>query len=86
MAFTVDVLPSASDELGSLPRKIQIQIKKKIDRLRSNALPSGAKILNDPRGYRRLKSGAFRILYKVNGNKITVAKIGPRKDVYRWLR
>jgi mRNA-degrading endonuclease RelE of RelBE toxin-antitoxin system len=36
-------------------------------------------------GYRRLRSGDYRVLYKVEGRKITVGKIGNRSHVYRWI-
>jgi mRNA interferase RelE/StbE len=85
LKFSVTVLPTAEEELKELPSKIQRQIKKKIDSLYKNALPAGAKILNTTEGYRRLRSGDYRVLYKVDGRKITVGKIGHRSHVYRWI-
>jgi mRNA interferase RelE/StbE len=82
LKFEVFVLPTAQDELQALPRKFQQQIRKKIDTLYDSDFPPSAKILNSKEGYRRLRSGDYRIIYKVAGKKITVAKIGIRKTVY----
>ena len=87
MALRVELLPTALDELRSLPKKIQGQIWKKINSLELNALPSGSKILNSQLGYRSLRSGDYRILYKFDDKKklVTISNIGDRKEVYRLI-
>ena len=88
MAFKVEILPAAAEYLASLPAKPQRQIARKIDTLEADAHPPGSKALKGKgKGLCRLRSGDYRILYRVEEKVllVLVVKIGDRKDLYRGL-
>jgi mRNA interferase RelE/StbE len=65
-------------------RKIGEQIAKAIERLAGN--PSlGSFLKGEWKGYRRFRTGHYRIIYRVEHNEliIYIINIDDRKDVYR---
>lgn len=71
----------------NVPTKIRGQIKRRIEALAANPLPSGCKKLNGvmdgPHSVYRVRQGDCRILYSVRPVIIVILDIGHRKDVYR---
>lgn len=69
----VDVEPVLADlrGLGRTPRGAPPRIK----RLRGFAFP-----------VYRLRSGTYRVLYRIDGRLVTVMRVVPRKDLDRTLR
>ncbi|TAN57766.1 MAG: type II toxin-antitoxin system RelE/ParE family toxin [Rhodospirillales bacterium] len=73
--------------LRSVPEKHARQMLQKIQSLLVNPMPQDAKPLKG-HPFMRTDSGEYRIIYRVEENKLHVALIGKRNDdeVYRLLR
>jgi len=80
-------LPKALRDLAALPKSDQERITKRIDALASDPRPPGAKAVQGQHGLFRLRSGNYRILYRIEDVRllVLVVKIGHRRDVYRGL-
>jgi mRNA interferase RelE/StbE len=88
MTYKIAIENKALAELAILPKKIQRQIANKIDRLSTNARPSGCKVLKMGKSpLYRIRSGDYRIVYQIRENQvlILVVRIAHRKDVYKRL-
>jgi mRNA interferase RelE/StbE len=87
MAYTVEVAPTAERQLKALPKSIRIQIGRRIDKLADNPRPYGVEKITDEEDLYRVRSGDYRILYKIKDQDLLVliVKIGDRKEVYRRL-
>ncbi len=87
MAYTIEFLKTAEKELAALPQDAQRQIARKIDALRENPRPPGAKLLQAKERFYRLRVGDYRVIYVIESKRlvILVIKIGHRKDVHKNL-
>jgi mRNA interferase RelE/StbE len=63
-------------------KRFQTQIAGHIRALSGNPFPQGVKKLHGSDAY-RIRSGAYRILYTISGQTVTISAIGDRKDIYR---
>ena len=73
----------ARDDLPGIPKNMQARLKKAIEtRLLSDPILAGAPLRKDLTGYRKLRVGDSRIVYRVEKNDIIVLVIAHRKDVY----
>jgi len=84
MSFTIEFADSViKNDIPSIPMPYKEQIKKAIrERLSHEPLKLGKPLKGSLFGYRRLRVGNWRIIYKITGNTVRIAKIGNRKDVY----
>lgn len=82
--YKVAVIPSALKDLDILEKKFFIQIKNKIDSLKSDPRPPNCLKLTAEEGY-RLRSGDYRILYRIDDkNKIVyIYRVKHRRESYR---
>jgi mRNA-degrading endonuclease RelE of RelBE toxin-antitoxin system len=79
----VALTAEALEQYGDLPRSIQPRINNVILRLAHWPKVSGAKRLVGPlSGNFRIRTGNYRIVFRISGDKVIVWKIGDRKDVY----
>ena len=79
----VFVTPDARKELAKLPTVIRQRVRKLFQRLQAWPNVSGAKPLSgDLAGWYRLRTGDYRIRFRVKGEAVTVDKIGHRSDFY----
>jgi mRNA interferase RelE/StbE len=79
----VTVTPEAAAEFGALPRPIQTRIVHLVDRLRHWPDVSGAKPLRGPlSGRYRLRTGDYRVQFRVEGEEVRIEKIGHRDRFY----
>lgn len=79
----VGLTARAIEQYGELPRSIQPRIDAIILRLGQWPKVSGAKpLVGDLTGNFRIRTGDYRIVFRISGNKVIVWKIGDRKDVY----
>jgi mRNA interferase RelE/StbE len=87
VAYTVEFLETALEELGDLPQEAQRQILKRIEGLKNDPRPAGAEQLKGPEKFLRLRVGDFRVVYLVEGKHLVVlvVRIGDRKDVYKRI-
>ena len=87
MAYTVEFLKTAEEELAKLPKEAQRQIMKKVEGLKDDPRPAVVKQLKSPEKFLRLRVGDYRVIYLVEGKHLVVlvVSIGARKDVYDRL-
>ena len=85
MTYTVSFKQSARKALGKLPRKMQIRLVEAADALANDPRPQGVKKLQGDDNLWRIRVGAFRIVYEIHDDRLTVLviRIGDRKDIYR---
>ena len=87
MAYTVEFLKTAEEELAKLPKEAQRQIMKKVEGLKDDPRPAVVKQLKSPEKFLRLRVGDYRVIYLVEGKHLVVlvVSIGDRKDIYDRL-
>lgn len=85
MAYTIEFASSALRDFKALERAVQRRVASRIDALAADPLPPGAKKLHGEPDVFRIRAGDYRIIYRVDGKRVTVLilKIGHRRDVYR---
>ena len=85
MSYTVELLPSARRELVAFPKDVQRRLANRIDGLREDPRPPGAKQLQGEDRLYRLRVGDCRVVYSIEGRRlvILVVRVGHRRDVYR---
>lgn len=72
------------DDLPKIPRNIQKRIKKAIEiRIFTNPVFAGIPLARDLKGYRKMRVGDYRIIYKLGKGVVLILMIGHRKEVYR---
>jgi mRNA interferase RelE/StbE len=85
VAYTVSAAPSAQEELGNLPRHVQVRIATKIGELATDPRPPGVKKLQDAQDLYRLRVGDYRIVYMIDdaAQGVLITAIGHRSEIYR---
>jgi len=79
----VGLTAEALDQFAKLPRAIQPRVEAVIRRLSAWPNVSGAKaLIGSLKGNFRIRTGDYRIVFRVSGESLVVWKIGNRKDVY----
>jgi len=72
-----------TEDLPAIPSNIKKRIKRAIEeRLMTEPLKFGEPLRRSLKGYRKLRVGNYRIIYKITRDSIIVLKIGHRKEVY----
>jgi mRNA interferase RelE/StbE len=80
---SVKVTPDALKELAELPRVIRERIGKLFQRLEAWPAVSGVKALSgNLAGWYRLRTGDYRVRFRVEGETVLVDKIGHRSEFY----
>ncbi len=87
MTYQIFFSSVAHRQLADLPRPDQRRIRERIDRLSTNPRPPGAKAIRGGGGILRIWVGNYRIVYKVEDDRLVVLviRIGHRREVYRRL-
>ena len=87
MVYSIYIDRQAKKALAAMPKKAQRQITKKNDALANNPLPSNARLIQNTMDIYRIRSGDYRIAYKVRRKRllILVISIGHRRDFYQKL-
>ena len=71
-------------DLSPIPSNIQSRIKKAIEyRLLKYPFKYGEHLKRNLKGYRKMRVGDYRIIYRIQGKEIFILKIGHRKKVYK---
>ena len=85
MQYRIKIDREALKFLSALPKKMEQQITRKIDLLKTNPHPAGHKKLKD--NVYRIRSGNYRVIYRIINDQIIIhiLAIGNRKDIYRRL-
>ena len=71
------------EDLPEIPKNIRERIRKAVkERLLTNPEKYGQPLRRGLQGYRKLRIGDYRVVYKVDKENILIYKIGHRKEVY----
>lgn len=80
---TVELTPKAAGQAERLPKRVHQRVLALIARLEDWPEVSGVKRLSgNLAGWCRLRTGDYRIRFRVQGDRITVDQIGHRRDFY----
>jgi mRNA interferase RelE/StbE len=83
MEYSVIYHPEILQDISSIPQNMTQRIKRAIEqRLLTDPLKFGEPLRRSLQGFRKLRVGDYRIIYKIKNNQITILKIGHRKEVY----
>jgi mRNA interferase RelE/StbE len=87
VAYRVEFTEAAAQDLETLPRDIGTRIYARIVALGDRPRPRGSTLLQGSRTLRRLRVGAYRVIYSVDDAQqvLTIARVRHRRDVYRGL-
>lgn len=70
-------------DLVKMPKNVKESIRKAIEeRLLTNPVLYGQPLRQSLRGHRKLRVGAYRVIYRIHGDEIIILKIGHRKEIY----
>ena len=83
MRRRVRVAKSAERELKTIPSPTLERIAKAIASLANDPYPSGCRKLAGVRDSFRVRIGAYRVVYRVVPDTVTVLKVAHRASVYR---
>ncbi len=88
-AFTVQMTGSAVDDLQDIQLRFREQIVAAIKTLSANPLVSGTGI-KKLKGFKpplyRLRSGDYRVLYRIEGRTITIMRVIDRKELEKTIK
>lgn len=82
MAYEMEIKDEALASLRALPDDIRRQIGYRLHLLQQD-FSGDVKKLRGSRNEYRLRVGAYRVLFELDGRRIVVYDIGPRKDIYQ---
>lgn len=86
MNYRILYHPEIQRDIAGLPRNMKDRIRKAIEqRLLADPLRFGTPLRRSLHGYRKLRAGDYRIIFKIDNENIVVLKIGHRKEVYRGM-
>ena len=75
--------PEVKDDIRNIPANMKARICKAVEiRLQSDPILYGKPMRQSLEGYRRLRVGDWRVIYRVEGSTVIILKIGNRKNVY----
>jgi mRNA interferase RelE/StbE len=84
MTWQISYHPEIGDDISGLPKNIKTRVQKAIEqRLLVDPIRYGVPLRRSLYGYRKLRAGDYRIIYKLDKDNIVVLKIGHRKEVYQ---
>jgi mRNA interferase RelE/StbE len=80
---SVILTPAALEQARALPKPVRARLPHLVDRLEKWPAVSGAKALSGSlAGWYRLRTGDYRVRFRVQGDRIIVDKIGHRREFY----
>lgn len=76
---------AAAKSLSRLSSRAQAQVSERILALSTDATPHDSRPLKGYAGWLRIDVGEYRVIYRIEGDEVFVAILGPRNDdrVYR---
>ena len=83
MPYTVQFMPSADRDLAKIPNPERRRIIRKAAELANAPRPVGVKKLAGAEDLYRIRVGPYRVLYRVEGRTVTVARVRHRREAYR---
>ncbi len=87
MRYTVEIDAKAAKEIRALPQHDQWRIVAKVRALAANPRPAGCLKLTGASGLWRIRSGVYRIVYRVQDDRVlvTIVRVAHRREVYRGI-
>jgi mRNA interferase RelE/StbE len=83
MSYQISYHLDVQKDLADLPKNIKDRIQRAIEeRLMKDPVKYGNPLRKSLRGYRKLRVGDYRIIYRIEERNIFVFKIGHRKEIY----
>ena len=84
MSFTISYHPDVVEEdIPALPKKERERIKKAIEqKLTTHPEVFGKPLRRSLKGYRKLRVGDYRVIFRIQGKAVKVFLIGNRSVVY----
>jgi len=85
--YTVVMHPDVADrDLKPLNRDIQLRILNAMEsRLSVAPEQYGVPLRRSLKGYRKLRVGDYRVVYRMAGDEVRVFGVGNRNNVYDWV-
>ncbi len=83
--YRIDLKNSAYHDLKKIDRHMQAKILGEIKGLSHNPFPSDVKKLKGTESIYRIRTGDYRVIYKIEENTIIIYYIRHRKDAYGFL-
>lgn len=86
MSYGLEVSRTALKGLAAIPEKTRGRLAEAISGLAANPRPAASRQLQgEPRGFRRLRVGDYRVLYQVDEDEqsVVVVRVGPRGSVHQ---
>jgi mRNA interferase RelE/StbE len=87
--FEIQLTSSAVDDLDSIPEISRKKMIDSIQKLSSDPFPSGPNI-KKLKGFKppiyRIRSGDFRVLYRIQDKMIIILRLIDRKDLERIIK
>ncbi|MBU1018967.1 MAG: type II toxin-antitoxin system RelE/ParE family toxin [Patescibacteria group bacterium] len=75
------------DDIPKLPKKAKGQIEVAIrEKLTTHPERFGKPLRESLKGYRRLRGGDYRVIYRIEGENVKIFAIQKRSDVYRKVK
>ncbi len=83
--YRIEFVPAAVRQFGSLPVKIQLRVRTRIEALGSDPRPAGYRKLKGADDIYRVRVGDYRVLYQVRDDDLLVLVVSVRKrgEVYK---
>jgi len=83
-SYRVELTPAAQRSLRRLDRQAQRRVQAAIELLATDPRPPGAKALQGRRGYLRVRTGDYRVVYTVMDDVllVLVVALGHRREIY----
>jgi mRNA interferase RelE/StbE len=82
MRYTVILSEEVKAKLHAMPLALRREIGHKLFLL-EDGLSGNVKKLQGSRNQYRLRIGAYRVIFELEGRTVTVYAVGNRKDIYR---
>jgi mRNA interferase RelE/StbE len=79
--FELHITEQARDQLRALPKPVRVAIGRRLDALQ-NSFSGDIKKLTAREHKYRLRVGAFRVLFQLEGPRIIVYAVKQRKEAY----
>lgn len=84
MSWQISYHPEIENDISGLPKNIKTRVQKAIEqRLLVDPMRYGVPLRRSLQGYRKLRVGDYRVIFKLNKDNIVILKIGHRKEVYQ---
>lgn len=83
--YNIELAPTASRQLRRFSPQVQRQLQREIDALKLDPRPSGVVKLSGSNDLYRVRSGDYRIIYRIEDTvlQVLIIKIGHRSEVYK---